>query len=48
LPQLHESANYIHGYLRRSRTIENGGRHDGAMLGEGERQVLSVAAVTKS
>src|SRR5688572_5845762 len=45
---LHERAHDIHAHLHGACAIQNGGGHDGPMLGEGQRKVLAVAAVFRS
>jgi len=42
--QANERAHHIDGNLCRARTVEDRGGHDGAVLGERERQVLAVLA----
>jgi hypothetical protein len=44
LAQAHESAHNIDGYFSSSRTVQDRGGHDGAVLGENKRQVLAVLA----
>jgi len=45
-PQVHKCAHDVNAHLHCARAVQNGGRHDGAVLGEGVGQVFAVLAAT--
>jgi hypothetical protein len=45
--QVNERAHHMDGNLCRTRTAEDRGGHDGAVLGEGEWRILAVPAAPR-
>jgi len=44
LAQLHEGAHHVDAHLDGAGTVQDGGSHDRAVLGEGERELATAAA----
>jgi hypothetical protein len=47
LSQPHKRADDVHAHLHRARTVEDGRRHDGAVLGKCDGRVLAVRTTTR-